>query len=887
MSENTAAAENNEERSKAKRIAEGIFNLIKDIELLDENNIPEELFNRFSFYINQIDGIESLVYEELGNLLNDGNKSQIDFANLKEEEFRVYEIRNRNFLILLAEFIARNKHINKNFFTELGPGIMFNKNILLHSIYRESNLGNFLDSGKYAKTKTNDILWICYNLDEMYGEIEKFKANEIQDLSNEEQYLSFSKGLLSFMTRKEFISEELFYDLIFGKLAYDNKLCDFAILFEKIQEGNINFSFSEMQDGFGFNLSSFRDSDYGENFNIIFGKVTQIHSFAQREFSAKANKFTNDFFKNLSFEELQGFDVNSFVLGCDKWSVLRIIRNNKLTARELIALSMISQKCWFWNRYRISRRLLIKYYKGESGLEKLYYVLKNLLPEQVSVFIDWIIANIDENGFTDELWNRACAQNDNFRFVITQQQEELLQLVPQNYRNEFRESFQNINFRRVCQTPQAIESALIAREVCQLSPVEYTYGCLINGASIEDIIMAFNTFDMSKIFKVYPELAEFDKDELKIYEFAFLNNWILFVSELNEINNKIVRENKNILLQYPQIVCNLNWQFVDGLIGELLNENYASAIIENSDKLFSKECITYFNSKFNNMTVFCDYDKVLEEVLIYLRINNVVEIKIAFQILAEAEFSESVLCGYLHLLKPEFIAKILLIVEENNDLDSLKEINSFLNGPKSKNLRDEVTKIIVEEAFENNNDKIQQFYEKIPETFYIYSKKSVLELSGFFQVGLDINKITPRDFNVMESFIDKVEDKDLWRQKFVEFSNMDGYKKDFVYQIKNFAEDLNKKNSEKEIYDFLNSNLPTLKEAIVLNLNFISEILLLAMSAEKLAIVCIVLMKFFYDDFARDLSRYLTTSPEVTKALTTDENKPKLEEIFDKTEIRA
>ncbi len=60
MSEDTAVAENNEERSKAKRIAEGIFNLIKDIELLDENNIDKELFNRFSFYINQIDEIDEI-----------------------------------------------------------------------------------------------------------------------------------------------------------------------------------------------------------------------------------------------------------------------------------------------------------------------------------------------------------------------------------------------------------------------------------------------------------------------------------------------------------------------------------------------------------------------------------------------------------------------------------------------------------------------------------------------------------------------------------------------------------------------------------------------------------------------------------------------------------
>ena len=79
MNENMAVAENNEELERAKRIAEGIFNLIKDIELLDENNIDKELFNRFSFYINQIDEIESLVYEKLSNLLNE---EKSDFQKL-------------------------------------------------------------------------------------------------------------------------------------------------------------------------------------------------------------------------------------------------------------------------------------------------------------------------------------------------------------------------------------------------------------------------------------------------------------------------------------------------------------------------------------------------------------------------------------------------------------------------------------------------------------------------------------------------------------------------------------------------------------------------------------------------------------------------------------
>ncbi len=890
MSEDTPAAKNNEEISKEKRIAEGIFNLIKDIELLDENNIDEELFNRFSFYINQIDEVEeteetaNLVYEELGNLLNE---VESNFENLEEEKFRVYEIRNRNFLILLAKFIERNKHINKKFFYELTLSIAANKNILLHSIYRESSLGNFLDREKYAKTKTNDILWICQTLDGLCEEVEKAKFNESQNLSDEKQYLNFSKGLWAFALRKEFISEELFYDLIFGKLAYDNELCDFAVFLKRVQKDNINFSNSEMQNGFEEFLYNFCNSDYATNFNIAFGKLVEIYSFAQRKFGAKANKFTNYFFKNLSFEESLSFDVNSFVRGCDKWSILRIIRNNNLSADELIALSMISQKCWFWNRYRISQRLLLKDYKGESGLEKLSYVLKNLPSQQVPAFIDWVIANIYENGFTDELWTRARAQNDNFVFVITQQQEELLQLVPQEYKNEFRESFQDINFRRVCQTPQAIKNLLTITEVCSLSLIEYINSCLRNGVTIEDIRIALDTFDMSKIFGICPTLNEIDKDELKIYEFAFLNNWILFVNDLDKIDNKIVAENKNILLQYPQIACNLDWTFVDSLIGELIDKNSLIAIIGNSDKLFSKECMEHYREKFVPGHYY-NADNVVLEAHNYLQINdNSVGTFSAFQILAEAKFSESVLCKYLQLLQPKFIAKILLIVEENDDLVSLKKINSFLNRPESKNLRDEVTKIIIEEAFENNNDKVQQFYEKVLETFYIFSKKSVLELYEFFQVGLDINKITPRDFNAMESLIDNVNDKDSWRKKFVEFTNSDGYKKDFVYQIKNFAEDLNKKNSEKEIYDFLNSNLLTLKEAIVLNLNFISEILLLAMSAEKLAIVCIVLMKFFYDDFARDLSRYLTTSTEVTKALTTDENKPKLEEIFDKTEIRA
>ncbi len=777
MSEDTAVAENNEERSKAKRIAEGIFNLIKDIELLDENNIDEELFNRFSFYINQIDEIESLVYEELGNLLNEGESN---FVNLEEEAFRVYERRNRNFLILLAEFIARNKHINKKFFYEFASSPKDDKNTLIHAIYRESKLGNFLYTEKYTETKTNDILWLCQILDVLCKKVEEAKFNESQNSSNEEQYFYFLTNLLAFAKRKEFISEELFYDLIFGKLAYDNELCDFAAFFEKVQEGNISFSTDRKQKKFEEILSSFRESDYATNFNIVFGKVVKIYSFAERKFSTKANEFTNNFFGNLSFGESLNFDVNSLRKEFDKWSVSRIIKNYELPASELVVLFSFSRKCWFWNRNKNLQRLL-KNINGERGLSKIAYTLSNLPKEQIENFYEWLYQNRDnlitEDGLASDFWIHA--QNAGF---FSREQEELLKLVPLERQDEFRNLFRNENFRNVCQTPQAIKNLLTITEVCSLSLIEYINNYLRNGVTIEDIRIALDTFDVNKIYETLgEELKQFPECIQKVYAFAYICNWILFISKLNKTTPPIDKGYKNELLKFCSIACNSQEDINDLLMEELLNPKCRDLINKNKERLFTRDVINFYKNKFPGNNIL-EQEKICQVACDYLNDENGYKIYTVFKLLPNVIESLPKVQNLIFKLplKLEFIAEILFFVEENRYLNSLNEIISFLNDEKSKNLKAKVMEIIVSKkqpfitkAFENDSAKLKQFHKliKTDDIFYfINSKDDVLILFELLKLGFDITKTNVLDFEKIKLVMQNVNEKEQFYNVFAELS---------------------------------------------------------------------------------------------------------------------
>lgn len=775
MSEDTAAAENNEEISKEKRIAEGIFNLIKDIELLDENNIPEELFNRFSFYINQIDEIESLVYEELGNLLNDGNKSQSDFVNLEEEAFRVYEIRNRNFLILLAEFIARNKYINKKFFYELTLSQKDNKNILLHSIYRESSLGNFLDREKYAKTKTNDILWICQTLDGLCKEVEKAKLNESQNLSDKEQYLNFSKGLWAFALRKEFISEELFYDLIFGKLAYDNELCDFAVFFKRVQEGNISFSLDETQNGFKFNLSSFHDSGYAENFNIVFGKVAEIYSFAQRKFGTKANEFTNYLCKNLSFEELQSLNVNSFRRKFNRWSVSRIIRNNDLSVKKLFILHMISQKCWFWVINRT--------------LQEIIDIMSNLPIDQVDDFCSWLYENknslITRNGLVNNF--REQAQDNGF--ISREQQEELLQLVPSERQNEYLELFRDRNFRKFYQTPQAIKNSLIVGEIYKLGPIEYIAECKKNVMQDEDIRTALDTFDMNKINEILEDkFNQLPSNVRNICIFRIINEWFRIISEVNKIDKSILsEENKNELFKYPQIACAERSRIEQFLYEmrtlSILKDNFFKYI----DKIFSKEAIYDVVKNLMGDTGFDDVETCAKNFLKKFGYEeNVAENETfanSYAMLATVNFTDQdYFDNILPMIKPSYIVNLLEFAMQKNDLQFYKHIMKELNAEELSDTKIEVIKIIIEqkqnfitEAFENDSVKLKQFCELIKTDnifYFINSKDDVLILFELLKSGIDITKINVLDFDKIKLVMQNVnvDEKEQFYNAFAELS---------------------------------------------------------------------------------------------------------------------
>lgn len=367
-----------------------------------------------------------------------------------------------------------------------------------------------------------------------------------------------------------------------------------------------------------------------------------------------------------------------------------------------------------------------------------------------------------------------------------------------------------------------------------------------------------------------------------------MNNWISFVKDLNKIDNAIVIENKNKLLQYPQISCNLNVDNICEIIIRELSFN-PEVIINNIDKLISKECIEFYCREFANNKGLA-FEEITDIAKKYLKINNVVAIYAFFQLLPTAEFSEKSLCN--NLLKPKFIADTFLFAMQNNNLYLSNEISLFLDKPGSEKTKIEVMKVIVEkkqhfitETFENDKSKINMFYKlaKTCDVFkFINSKEDVLMLNEFLNLGLDVNRIDILDWSSIKSELSKISaesSKKILMKKIVELIKKCDIKGS-IYTAFKIINSLLENRFTNDLDSCLNSFVKWRAKGI---LKILSDILLsMEQSVENLANIVTLLQKT--DNMnAMELGAHLAANPEVGMKLT--ENNVPPQENFNSNEI--
>lgn len=595
------------------------------------------------------------------------------------------------------------------------------------------------------------------------------------------------------------------------------------------------------------------------------------HNFNKIENEIKLSE-TGDKENNIIFLH----DVNKFIKfrGNKKKFSYKILRDKNFSFGETVILQEIFNKCHFWNRRKILKNVM------QNNLSDIYDFANKLPSNRRDEFLVWVRNN--KGNFNPEL-----AQNAGF---FSREQEKLLQLVSSERQDEFRNLFRNENFRKVCQTSQAVENLLTITEVCSLSPIEYINGCLRNCVTIEDIRIALDTFDINKIYEIFEDkLNPFSKDMQKAYEFLFLNNWISFVKDLNKIDNAIVIKNKNKLLQYPQISCDLKPGVNAMLISELSDN--PEVIINNIDKLMSKECTEFYCSEFANTDgKMLAFEEVMYAAQKYLKISNAIVINIFFQLLPTTEFSEKSLCN--NLLKPKFIADTFLFVMKNDNSYLTNEISSFLDKPGSEKIKIEVMKVMVEqkqhfitETFKNDKSEIDKFYKlaKTCDVFkFVNSENDALLLNEFLNLGLGVNQINFWDWSSIKSELSKISDessKKILMEKIVELIEKCDIKGS-IYTAFKIINSLLENRFTNDLDSCLNSFVKWRAKGI---LKILSDILLsMEQSVENLANIVTLLQKTKNKN-AEELSAYLAANPEVAMKLT--ENNVPPQENFNSSEI--
>ncbi len=633
-------------------------------------------------------------------------------------------------------------------------------------------------------------------------------------------------------------------------------------------------------------------------------KLYDILYFAERRKSRENLKnFTNNllrsftdyryFIRNSSFAKLNDFDIEPLVSQYKKPSVSKCMQNNDLSVEEINVLLRVSQKCWPLNRKKILQRLLIKDGNGRSGLNRIADIVNNLPIDQVDNFYRWLYQNINnltnENGLVNDLWERA--QNNGF---LSREQESLLQLVPPEIQDEFRKLFQNKNFRKVCQTPQAVKNLLTITEACSLSPIEYINHCLPYG-KIEHIKIALDTFNADKIYNVFgDQLNQFPDGVKKMYLFYFIHSWITFSFAINEIDDSIIsKENKNKLFNESQLVC-ADYLRLQQFVLELSDPtNIKDNLFNYLDKIFSMDAIKYYKENIEkvesggNFKSFDTIEKMSRNFLKqygYTEDKNVTEtFSNGFAMFATVDFNDEL------YFANDLFADFLLVADYNCIVDlydyAAKENNwclydiliKNLDKPKFKEIKIEVMKVIVErkkhfitETFENDKSKIKKFYElaKTCDVFkFINSKEDVLQLNEFLNLGLDVNQIDILDWSSIKSELSKISDessKKILKQKIVELVK----KCDIEGPINTAFKIINSLIVNKCTYELMSTLNSFVKWRAKDTLKSFADILLsMDQSVENLANIVTLLQKTENTN-AMDLGAHLAANPEVAMKLT-------------------
>lgn len=768
--------------------------------------------------------------KELINLLNDG-KSEGELASLSKEEFQIHERRNWIFLQLLCEYaIHERKNLN-----ELLNFSYIKENYVMQAIIRQNQFG-CLDSNKYTGTKAVSTIWFLYNIQKLMKE-------------DKDNYITI------FNTKRE-IPNHVCGDLLFEYLEENNQTNNFI--------KNFSLNFNKMED----EIKSSETNDI-EN-NIIF--LHDVNEFIK--FMENKNRFLYKFLYRFLYRLLyELFESKNFSFG------------------ETVVLQEIFNKCCFWNRRRILRNAM------QNNLSDIYDFASRLPSNRRDEFFVWVRNN--RGNFDIEL-----AQNAGF---FSREQEELLQLVPHEYRDRFRELFRNKNFRKVCQT---------------ISPIEYINECLKNGAKIEDIRIALDTFDINKIYDFFEdkfdeysqnngkEDFDFFGDEFewnpenfkKPYLFFCIDNWICYVRDIKTIeNSKFDESAKKTFLNNCQIAFNLAYR--DKIILEL-NGDENGLLIANMGKLLSIYTIEDYKNRFADKKIVGadDYEPAARDYLGFPK-EVIAPFSGFYTVLIEVKFENYKLCDIR--LKLNIIADNFFFAEKNNDFSLLSNIISFLNKPEAKNLKIEFMKIVSEqkkhfitEAFENNEIGLNEFEKLIKGTVVdvlclINFKEDVYEVYEFLKLGFDISKVNFADSYKIISLtenIDNETDKKLLHKEFINIAPIYKDNKGIIKNTILLAEELKDENDEKQIYDCLYTKISALKKIIQKNPKFVAKIFLLNLKPEKVAIIFIKIEKIIseneYFEFLDAFKCHLGANQKVVEALTTEENIPKLEAVFESQRVQ-
>lgn len=473
-----------------------------------------------------------------------------------------------------------------------------------------------------------------------------------------------------------------------------------------------------------------------------------------------------------------------------KYSVSRLINKEQMSSDEIAVAFELSSKTWWWNRSKNLLRLE-KEINGQKGFKIIADVVSKLDKSQISQFYDWLYEKRDEliteNGVAENLFERVL--QNNFR-VRDGSWENLMNEsgLSEKQKEQFREFFKDENFRKVCQTPEAIKNMLIVMDAFNGTPVDYVNGCIKNELSLEILKTGFDKFNVSQIYQFYGKQLNVMRDDLKkISLFACFDGYTLFVNKLSKIENEFLTREKRDEILANSHICSIGLEDVLFNIFSFLKESETGFLVNNFSTLCSEDAVEFYEK--NLVGGFISSDDIEIKGREYLKVHDSDLsrydcVRVVFEAVPiyKRYFLNYSCLGYFSLVQPEIAANCLMVFDYGSE-NYNKAVENLDNSPDIKKQVESIViakkKDLIIETFGGNNG-YDDFCNRIKSDKtrsigrFINSKENILELYELLKLNLDPSKINGLDLNTIKAEIAKLNDESKiveLRNRFVQFAN--------------------------------------------------------------------------------------------------------------------